>query len=91
MNLTSKSTTDRNMPRLDSPQRRSALINACIDVMRDRQRHAAARSASPPRTGDTFMVLPEATETSTDTVPEARIRRVVTLVPASGTPEMATL
>jgi hypothetical protein len=90
MNPTSKA-TDANKLQLDSPQRRAALLTACIGVMRDRQRHAAARPTADPRTIEPFLVVPDASSTSSTNPPEVRIRRVVTLVPAAGVPDVAIL
>ena len=72
---------------IDSPDRRRALLNACIEVMRDRHRRSPATFDGAPSSPVRALALVGIGEAPGRTPPEPRIRRVVTLLPASRIPD----
>jgi hypothetical protein len=89
MDVISKIATSGHRWAMGSPDRRAAQLNACIEVMRDRHRRSAVASRAEPSGAGQALADAGDAEVPEEAAPDLRIRRVVTLLPASGVPDAA--
>jgi len=89
MDVISKIATSGHQWAMGSSDRRAAQLNACIQVMRDRHRRSVVASRAEPSTTGHALAYAGDAAVHEGAAHELRIRRVVTLLPASGTPDAA--